>query len=428
MEATQAPKAARSTAKSDVSHKAAEMLMPFGVAPAYASWRQPHLRFTQPHALPLIAKAKGATLTDLDGNHYLDFVCAHGAEILGHADERIVAAISKAASKGCAFGAGCEVDLRLAELIASRCPAIDMVHFTNTSKDALTVAIATARSFTKKRRIVVCAGYAPGVAFRADCADEVLTVAYNDAEALERLLERESDDIAAVLIEPVGVSGGLVRPKSGFLGAIHGACDKHGVLLIFDETASAFRVAPGGAVALFDVQPDLVMMGPIIGGGLSLAACGGRREVMLAATANPAAIQPATSSHVVAMAAGLATLQALGEPEVYQTLETAAARLDEGLRAAAAAVAELSTQHTRVASMLGLFFAGEPAAKNENAADVNADTYFRFHRAMLDRGVYLPSLPLSPWFLTAAHSVENIDRAIEAAQDSLKAITVAGNG
>ncbi|MGB2988109.1 MAG: aminotransferase class III-fold pyridoxal phosphate-dependent enzyme, partial [Phycisphaerae bacterium] len=356
-----------------------------------------------------------------------DYMGAHGALILGHADERVVAAISKAASKGSGFGAPSEIEVRLTELIVSRFPTIDMLRLVNTPAEALTGVVALARSHTGRSGIVTFDGcwhsYVGSVSAQAadgGTAESSPAVPYNSVEVIEELFRNRGSGIAAVIVEPVAASIGLIPPADGFLAFLRSLCDDHNVLLVFDETLTGFRLTPGGADAFYGVRPDLTLLGPIIGGGLPLAAYGGCKEVMKHADRNTG--MPRTSpaaGNLLGMAAGLATLQAVGESGFYEALEAQSARLDEGLRAAAAAAC-VPTCHTRVASMLGMFFGEITVTDSASASRCDTALFAHYHRAMLDRGVFLPPSPLSPLFVSAAHSNDEIDRTIEAAHDALR--------
>ncbi len=466
METTEAK---RVVARSEALGRVTSSLMPGGVMSAFDPWCGQRDRPALARIPPVITKGKGASLTDLDGNAYVDYISAHGAMILGHADERVVAAISKAASKGCGFGAPSEMSVRLAELIAGRLPSVDMVRLVNTPADALTEAVCLARQCTGRDGIATFEGYAyehaisrhlpledtrPDPTLGARCV-----LPYNDSRAAERLLREQGTAIAAMVVEPVAVSTGLIPPARGFLKALRALCDAQGTLLIFDEAVTGFRVALGGASTVYDVTPDLTILGPIIGGGLPLAAYGGRKAVMKQATGpadprlggrpSPGAAGgrhalhgagtclPATSSresmaptrrlspaagNLLAMAAGIATLQATGEPGFYEALDAKSARLDEGLRGAAAA-AGVPAYHTRVAGIVGMFFCDKPVTDAASARRCDSDLFARYNEAMLDRGVLLPPFPLSCIFLSSAHTDEDIDRTIEAAH---QALSVAG--
>lgn len=433
--------AAREIAKSEAVGRAASSLMPGGVLSAFDCGCATHDRPVFRRTPPVIAKGKGATLTDVDGNEYVDYIAAHGALILGHADERIVAAISKAASKGCAFGAPSETAVRLAELIVGRIPWIEMVRLVNTPADALADVVSLARLFTGREGVASFEGYAyehsicePKGGTEAASERNLKpwgALPYNDVEAAEKVFRERGSAIAAVVVEPVGLSTGLIAPTEGFLPALRALCDAHGALLIFDERLSGFRAAPDVASTVRSISPDLSILGPIVGGGMPLGAYGGRRELMeqigdkdgtacRSSKERTARFSPA-SGNLLAMAAGVATLQAVGEPGFYEVLDAKLARLDEGLRSAAAAVGA-ATYHTRVGGILGMFFTDKPITGVTSARWCDATRFARYWEAMLDRNILLPPFPLSGIFVSSAHTDEDIDRTIEAAREALRIV------
>ena len=413
-------------AKSEAINRTAATLIP---GPAVTSAEE---SCSNVGSLPVFARGKGAMLTDVDGNEYIDYACANGAMILGHADERIAVAINKATLKGGHLGSPSATEVRLAELIASRFASIDMVRFVLSERDAVVRAISLARRCTGRATLVTFAGCGPGWAGEVSTEDanyiggpagSILVAPYNDADAAERLFDSQGTAVAAVFVEPVAHSFGLVPPGEGFLAALRKLCNEHGALLIFDETKTGFRVASGGAAALYDLVPDLTVLGPIIGGGLPLAAYGGRKEIMKRAASIPELNRAGVASgHQLAMAAGVATLQAIGDSDFHDRLEAKAARLDEGLRAASAA-AGIAACHTRVGSMVGLFFARYTVKDLDSARTDDRGMYSRFFLAMLDQGMYLPPFRSTPWFISAAHTDQQIDRTIEAAGDVYRHIS-----
>lgn len=420
--------ATRVVAKSEALSKTAFSLIPGGVMSAFYPWwcqrDQPVIARTP----PVIAKGRGATLTDVDGNEYLDYIGAHGAMILGHSDERVVVAISKAASKGCMFGAPSDMGVRLAELIAGRFASVEMIRLVNTPADALMDAVSLAREFTGRDVLITFDGHSYGNAgygLTARAEQRMKEPArymlpYNDIEAAEKLFREHGVAIAAVVVEPVSVSSGLIPPVGGFLQALRTLCDAHGALLVFDETVSGFRAGPGATTTMDKVTPDLTLLGPAIGGGLPLGAYGGRKEIMKQINSGHDALRLSPAAgNLLAMAAGIATLQAIGEPGFYDALDAKSARLDEGLRAAAAA-AGVPSYHTRAVGILGMFFCDKPVTNAASARGCDAALFTRYHEAMLDRGVLLSPFPLSCIFPSFAHTDEDIDRTIEAAHEALR--------
>ncbi len=430
--------AAREVAKSEAIGRAAASLMPGGVLSAFDCGCVGPDGLVLACTLPVIAKGRGATLTDVDGNEYLDYIGAQGALILGHADERVVAAISKAASKGCVFGAPSETAVRLAELIVGRIPSMDMVRLVNTPADALNDVVLLARQCTGREGVVMFEGFAYAGAIREPNGEvEALgqrnvtgwrALPYNDVDAAKKLFHEHGATIGAVIVEPMGLSAGLIAPAQGFLAALRALCDAHGALLVFDERLSGFRVAPDEESTAHDVTPDLSILGPIVGGGMPLGAYGGRSELMKqiedddavcsSSKGRSARFSPA-SGNLLAMAAGVATLQAVGEPGFYEALDAKSARLDEGLRAAAIA-AGVATCHTCVGGIAGMFFSKEPVSGATSARRVDRAMFARYYEAMFDRSILLPPFPLSGLFVSSAHTDADIDRTIEAAREALR--------
>ena len=421
------------TVRSEAAFRAARDVMPGGVS-------SPVRAFGAVGGVPrFIAKGAGAVLTDLDGNSYTDYVGSWGPLILGHADERVVAAINKAAAKGCSFGAPTEAEIRLAELVIARVPGIEMVRFVNSGTEATMSAVRLARGFTGRDAVVKFEGCyhghvdallvnagsglltfgipsSPGVpgAVTAD----TLVLPYNNLIAAKELFAEHGKRIAAVLVEPIAGNMGCVPPAEGFLAGLRSLCDQHGALLVFDEVMTGFRVAPGGAQQLYGVQPDLTCLGKVLGGGLPMAAYGGRREIMEQVSPLGPVYQAGTLSGTpLATAAGIATLEALAEPDVYETLEARSARLAEGLSEAAQA-AGVRVYHTRVGSMVCVFFTEGPVTDHASAVRSDTKAYARYFHAMLERGVYLAPSQYECMFVSLAHTDELIESTIQAADEA----------
>jgi len=430
--------AVRSMEKSIAAHKAACRVMPGGGIP-------PVRAFGAVGGAPIyVAKGSGAVLTDLDGNEYVDYVGSWGSLILGHADERVEAAISKAAAKGCSFGVPTEREIRLAELVISRFPSIEMVRFVNSGTEATMSAVRLARGFTGRSKVVKCEGCyhghmdallvqagagamtldtpsSPGIPHGAT-ADTVV-MPYNDAEAAAGVFEQYGRDIAAVLVEPIAGNMGMVPPQAGYLEALRKLCDRYGALLIFDEVMTGFRVSPGGAQVLNEVQPDLTCLGKILGGGLPAAAYGGRKDVMERVSPVGPVYQAGTlSGNPLAMAAGIATLQALAEPDVYEQLEERSAQLAEGIKAAAEE-GGVPIYQTRAGSMGCVFFSDRPVTDYATACKCDTDRYARYFHTMLDRGVYLAPSQFECFFVSTAHTAEQIEQTVQAAREAFASLT-----
>ncbi|MCH7813190.1 MAG: glutamate-1-semialdehyde 2,1-aminomutase [Planctomycetes bacterium] len=394
-------------------------------------------------APPFIARGAGAVLTDIDGNEYIDYVGSWGPLILGHADERVEAAVCKAVAKGCSFGAPTELEVQLAELVIARFASIEMVRFVNSGTEATMSAIRLARGFTGRDKIVKCEGCyhghvdsllvhagsgaitfgtpsSPGVP-RGTIAD-TLVIPYNDPAAARALFDKQGSDIAALLIEPIAGNMGLIPPNKGYLEALRETCDAHGALLIFDEVMTGFRVSAGGAQAVNGVRPDLTCLGKILGGGLPVGAYGGRQEIMERVSPVGPVYQAGTlSGNPLAMAAGVATLQALAEPGVYEQLEERSAQLAAGIKEAAAA-SGVPIYQTRAASMGCVFFSAEPVVDFASASRCDTHRFARYFHAMLDRGVYLAPSQFECFFVSVAHTPEHIERTLAAAGEAFALI------
>jgi len=429
------------TTKSQAAFKAAGRVMPGGVS-------SPVRAFRAVGGTPrVIAKGKGAVITDVDGNSYIDYVGSWGPLVLGHADDRVVVAVDKAAAKGCSFGAPTDAETQLAELIVARVPSIEMVRFVNSGTEAAMSAIRLARGHTGRDKIIKFEGCyhghsdallveagsgamtlgapsSPGVP--AGTIADTLVLRYNDLDVVEAALKAHGGKVAAVLVEPIAGNMGCVPPNTGYLEGLRRLCNEHEVLLVFDEVMTGFRVSPGGAQQLYDVQPDLTCLGKIVGGGLPAAAYGGRREIMEKVSPVGDVYQAGTlSGNPLAMAAGIATLQALAEAGVYESLEAGGAKLAEGLRLAAQA-AGVATQHARVGSMLCTFFSSEPVTDFASAGRCGTKAYAAFFHAMLERGVYLAPSQFECLFVSLAHDDEQIEETIAASAEAFKAVAARG--
>jgi glutamate-1-semialdehyde 2,1-aminomutase len=370
----------------------------------------------------VIERASGSRVWDVDGNELIDYVGSWGPAILGHAHPSVVAAIVAAAQRGTSYGAPTPGEVELAELIVAAMPSIERLRFVSSGTEAAMSAIRLARAATGRDRILKMAGGYHGHAdallvqpgsgatgmpasagVAAGAARDTLVAPYNVLDAVGRLLAAQ--DVAAVIVEPVAANVGVVPPAPGYLEGLRAATARHGTLLVFDEVITGFRVAHGGAQALFDVTPDLTVLGKIIGGGLPVGAYGGRADLMALVAPDGPVYQAGTlSGNPLAMAAGAATLRELG-PATYERLERSGARLANGL-AAAARAAGVPASVPRVGSLLTLELDGFP----------------RFFHAMLDRGVMLPPSRHEAWFVSAAHTDEDLDTTLDAARAALASL------
>lgn len=387
-----------------------------------------------------IKSASGATITDVDGRTYFDYVGSWGPMILGHADAEVVSAVAETAARGTSFGAPHELELELAGEIVDAVPSIEMVRMVSSGTEATMSAIRLARGVTGRDKLVKFEGCyhghgdsllvkagsgvvtlglpdSPGVP--ASLAENTLTAAFNDAESLEQIFEQHSD-IAAVIIEPVGGNMGCVPPQEGYLKAVRQITSKHGALLIFDEVMTGFRVARGGAQELYGVRPDITTLGKIIGGGLPVGAYGGSKDLMRNIAPAGSIYQAGTlSGNPLSMIAGIVTLRRLRDKSIYENLESTTERLCQGL-AAAAAAAGISTVTNRVGSMWTSFFNDQPVKDWSTANRSDRQLYGWFFHAMLGEGVYLAPSQFEAAFVSVAHTEEIVERTIEAGRRAFK--------
>ena len=389
---------------------------------------------------PAIASARGSRVTDAEGREFVDYVCAYGATLLGHADARIVEAVCAAAMGGTVFGATHLEEVRLAERVRGHFPSMQRLRFVSTGTEAVMSAIRVARGFTGRRRLVRFEGnyhgHADEMIFSAgassnsqaslDCGvteavrDNVSVLPYSDADALERELRSRGDSTAAVLLEPVCGNMGLVIPDAGYLDSVRSLCDRHGALLVFDEVITGLRRGLAGAPARLPT-PDLTCIGKALGGGLPIAAYGGRADVMARLAPDGAVFQGGTfSGNPLCVAAAHALLDALeSDPDFYRRIDGLARRLAAGASAALAAHG-LRYPVVQIASMVDFMFRdGPPHRTFGEARQADVAAYARYYRAMLDRGVHLPPSPMEVMFLTGAHSNADVDATTAAMCQSL---------
>jgi len=390
-----------------------------------------------------IERAEGSALFDADGNRYIDYVGSWGPMIVGHSHPKVVEAIRTAAGRGTSYGAPTALEIELAEQVCDAFANIESVRMVSSGTEATMSAIRLARGFTGRDKILkfegcyhghadsllVAAGSgvatfgipaSPGVP--ADLAKHTLTAPYNDLATVKALVDEHKADLAAIILEPIAGNMGCIPPQPGFLEGLRQLCDAHGVLLIIDEVMTGFRVAYGGAQQLYGVHGDLVCLGKIIGGGLPVGAFGGRRDIMQRLAPDGGVYQAGTlSGNPLAMSAGLATLKLLREEGVYHQLEERSIYLAEGLRQAALA-AGVTTCLQRVGSMFCSYFQAGPVTSFEEAKTSDTGAFAKFFGLMLENGVHLAPSQFEAGFVSLAHSRQDLDRTIEAAHRSLKAL------
>ena len=431
-----------SHADSEAAFLKAMQVMPGGVS-------SPVRAFKAVGGTPVFIKeGEGCFVTDLDDNRYIDYVASYGPLIAGHANERVVAALSRAVGRGTSFGAPTEAETELASEIVSALPSVEMVRFVNSGTEATMSAIRLARAATGRDLIVKCIGgyhghvdgllvqagsgaltlgvpSSPGVP--AAIASCTLLVPYNDLPAARELFKARGGQIACFLIEPVAGNMGVVPPADGYLQGLRKLCDEHGALLVFDEVMTGFRVAWGGAQLRYNVKPDLTCLGKVIGGGLPCAAYGGPKRLMEMVSPAGSVYQAGTlSGNPLAMAGGLATLEILREAGCYEALERRSAMLAEGL-IDAAEKAGVPLALNRVGSMMTPFFvrqAGQAVSNFAEATASDTQAYAAFFHAMLDRGVYLAPSQYEAMFVSLAHTNQVIEQTIGAAEQAFQSVAV----
>ncbi len=384
-----------------------------------------------------IQKAQGCYLYDADGNEYVDYVGSWGPMILGHRHPAVVQAIEAAMEMGTSFGAPTEMEIDLARLVIDAVPSVEMVRMVNSGTEATMSAIRLARAATGRDGIIKFDGCyhghadtllvdaGSGVATLAiagspgvpqDFIGHTLSLPFNDAEAVEKVMAEKGDSIAAIMVEPVAGNMGLVKPVDGFLESLRAVCDQYGTVLIFDEVMTGFRVALGGAQSVYGIRPDLSCFGKIIGGGLPVGAYGGRRDLMAQIAPQGAVYQAGTlSGNPLAMAAGIATLKEIAKPGFYEALDAATARLLDGLKTEAQN-AGIEVTADRVGSMMGLYFSPGPVTNFEEAKTSDLDRFSSYYKAMRDRGIYLAPSQFEAAFVSAAHDTSAIEKTIGAAK------------
>ena len=389
------------------------------------------------------SKAEGPFLFDADGKRYIDYIGSWGPMIAGHANPRVLQAVRDAIENGLSFGAPTAIETDMAELVKTFFPSIEKLRFCSSGTEATMSAIRLARGFTGRDTIVKFEGCyhghsdsllvkagsgaltvgvpsSPGVP--ADLAKHTLNLPFNNRDAAQALFEQQGDSIACLIIEPITGNMNMILPKPGYLEGLRSLCDQYGVVLIFDEVMTGFRVAKGGAQAPTQIKPDLTCLGKIIGGGMPVGAFGGRQDIMdMLAPLGPVYQAGTLSGNPVAMAAGIATLSELSAPGFYEALTATTERFVNGMMGVAQE-AGVAMQGVSRGGMFGLFFAERPVTSFAEVTACNEAIFKRFFHLMLDRGVYLAPSMYEAGFVSSTHSDQVIDDTLTAARESLQAL------
>ncbi len=405
----------------------------------------PVIAFKSVGGTPLFIKsAKGAYLYDEDGNQYIDYINSWGPMILGHAYGPVIEALQEQLQYSLSFGAPTELEIRMAELIKSMVPGLDLIRMVNSGTEACMSALRLARGYTGKNKLIkfegcyhghadsflVSAGSGvatlniqsvPGIT--AVVANDTLTAPYNNIDAVKKLVEDNKDEIAAIIIEPVAGNMGCIPPNPGFLKELRTICDQEKILLIFDEVMTGFRLAPGGAQELYGINADIVTFGKIIGGGLPVGAYGGRKEIMDHIAPSGKVYQAGTlSGNPLAMRAGYTLLKILKEqPAIYNELEKNTTALGKGLQDVFAAAGK-PVCINRVGSMISLHFSSKPVSDFASAASANNELFRRYFHYCLEQGIYLPPSPFETWFISHAITAQHIEQTVETTREFLKTV------
>jgi len=388
-----------------------------------------------------IERGEGCLIYDADGNRFIDYIGSWGPLILGHRHPAVVDAITAVLERGTSFGAPTDLEIELAEMVIDAVASVDVVRMVNSGTEATMSAIRLARGVTGRDLVIkfdgcyhghadtllVAAGSgvatlgipgSPGVPEAV--AQSTLSLPFNDIEAIKKVMADKGDKVACVIVEPVAGNMGLVAPEDDFLKTLRELTETHGAVLIFDEVMTGFRVAYGGAQSLYDIQPDLTCFGKVIGGGLPVAAYGGKKEIMSQIAPQGSIYQAGTlSGNPIAMAAGIATLKQLQKPGVYEALNERSKRLITGLGQAANKTG-IAARVGHVGSMIGMFFTDRNVANFDDAKTCDLELFSNFYQGMRQHGIYIAPSQFEVLFLSTAHSDEHVDATIDAAQQVLE--------
>jgi len=425
------------TTKSQEIFAAAQNLMPGGVS-------SPVRAFKSVGGQPIVFDhVKGAYIWDVDGNQYVDYVGSWGPAICGHAHPEVTAALHEALEKGTSFGAPSVLENVLAEMVIDAVKSIEMVRFVNSGTEACMAVLRLMRAFTGRDKIIKFEGCyhghadmflvkagsgvatlglpdSPGVPKSA--TNSTLTAPFNNLEAVKTLFEENRDEIAGVILEPVVGNAGFIPPDAGFLEGLRELTHEHGALLVFDEVMTGFRIAYGGAQQKFGITPDLTTLGKIIGGGLPVGAYGGRRDIMsMVAPAGPMYQAGTLSGNPLAMTAGIKTLELLRTPGTYEYLDKITKKLADGLVEIAHQTGHAACGG-QISGMFGLFFTAGPVHNYEDAKKSDTGKFGRFHRGMLERGIYLAPSQFEAGFTSLAHTEEDIEQTLQAARQVMSTL------
>jgi glutamate-1-semialdehyde 2,1-aminomutase len=387
-------------------------------------------------------RGSGSHAWDADGNEYIDYVCSWGPMILGHAPADVIKAAQETAALGTSFGAPTELEVQMAELVVDAVPSIEMVRFVNSGTEATMSALRLARAYTGRNRIikfdggyhghddallvkagsgVAAQGIASSAGVHPDYAEGTLVADYNDVGSVEKLLSAYPGEVAAIIVEPIAGNMGVVPPVDGFLQGLRDMATSHGALLIFDEVITGFRAAYGGAQSVYGVMPDITCLGKIVGGGFPVGAYGASTEIMQTVAPLGPMYQAGTlSGNPVAMAAGIKILEALKRPGVYEQIAATTERLADGLRQVFAE-AEVPAQVNSVCGAFTVFFNADPVTDMAGAAGSDSKAFAKFFHAMTERGIYPPPSQFEAWFISTAHTAEDVDKTLAAAREALRA-------